>query len=195
MQLIIVLLEILCVLDSVSTRCIIGCPCINDSPCEYYCENSTCQNAIPTYGKCKGYVIHPRECGNLKYCDPLLLTCQYRKSDGYICVADYACYSGYCDPKTKTCQEKNDGFNYFYIWVPSVAVGGVSILIILLVSCRMYALRRRALAAYQIQTPRILSPNVRVVAYENPAIVSEAPPPSYSEAILHSGVSVPNKDP
>ncbi|CAM4860975.1 unnamed protein product [Rotaria socialis] len=65
------------------SRCQFGCTCYDDSNCEYYCNQSICQQAIPLWRKCSGYYIHPRECGLVSYCDPNSgFTCQLQKNYG-----------------------------------------------------------------------------------------------------------------
>ncbi|CAF0857868.1 unnamed protein product [Adineta ricciae] len=159
-------------------RCSYGCSCSDDSPCENYCENNICQNAIPLGQKCSSYYFHPRQCGIVSYCDPDSdYTCQLQKNYGASCTYDYSCLSGNCDYASKTCQSKS--FNFLYpIVIPAVAVFFIIIIIIISVSIRRQ--RMRALALYR--APYVVLPAGTPYSYQNPYMVAEVPPPAYPGA-------------
>src|SRR5580765_3737122 len=79
------------------------CPCIDDSPCKYFCKNGKCADRIAYKEKCAGFLIHSRECG-YNWCDPKTCKCEFTYSTGDRCEYHFSCSSGYCDSTFGTCQ-------------------------------------------------------------------------------------------
>ena len=102
MELRFIFLSIITVITSSDTLCRVGCPCLNDNSCEYYCNDYICQDRRDYDSTCMGHNIHPRECG-----------------------------SSFCDPSSNyTCQDKSTGSSSgppLYILLPAIA-GGIAAL-------------------------------------------------------------------
>ncbi|CAF3733319.1 unnamed protein product [Rotaria socialis] len=176
MKLFIVLLGIFFVSATMSTRCISGCVCSDDTPCEYYCKNKTCRDRIELHEPCEGHDVHPRECGGSKYYDSSSMTCEHTNINGYMCAVSYACDSEYCDLELSTCQRNPDkslkssnrSFSV-YICAPIVAVLVVTFLGILLRIYKRHTLARQATAWYPTQTPYVIGTSGHVMPFGNRA--------------------------
>ncbi|CAF3356418.1 unnamed protein product [Rotaria socialis] len=164
------------------SRCQFGCTCYDDSNCEYYCNQSICQQAIPLWRKCSGYYIHPRECGLVSYCDPNSgFTCQLQKNYGELCTYSYSCLSEYCDYKTNTCQSKYKSSD----WLVPIVLPSILVFVMLLITCiTVMACRQRRRTLAYCQNPYIILPPDTPYPYQNACTVTEALPPPYPGRIL-----------
>ena len=168
------------VLLPINTRalCPYGCSCYDDSPCKYYCENYMCQQATPLWKKCSSYYIHPRQCGDVSYCDPNSnYTCQLQKNYGERCTYSFSCLSGNCDYRTNTCQLKYSPADWLYPAVlPSVIVFILFVLLVALIVAR----RRRLRALGYYRRPYVVLPSGgSPCSYQNSYMIGETPPPPY----------------
>ena len=174
-------LTIFSLASCIGALCPYGCSCRDDSPCQYYCSQYVCQQAIPYQGKCSGFNIHPQECGFSSFCDPKSqFTCQFKKTYGEDCVYSYSCLSNYCDYRTNTCQSK-DTSNF--AWMTSYLIPGVVfIAVIMMIIALLVRHRQRQRARAYCNYPYVVLPPNRPYSYQNsfPAL-SEVPPPAYAQ--------------
>jgi hypothetical protein len=174
-------LTVISLVTCIGALCPYGCPCRDDSTCQYYCSQRVCQQVIPYQGKCSGFNIHPQECGFSSFCDPKSdFTCQLKKIYGEDCFYSYSCLSNYCDYRTNTCQSK-DMSNFAWMTsylLPSVVFFGVLMVIIAL----LVRHRQRQRARAYFTNPYVILPPNRPYSYQNsfPAL-TEVSPPAYSQ--------------
>lgn len=189
-QLVILLVFLTSTFIDCLTLCESECPCSNDDPCKYYCENRKCQPQIRYDERCSGYHIHPRECGYY-YCDPdSHNTCQSTKSSGVLCNTSWSCSSDYCDSTLKTCQHKpypsspssSSWKIILYISIPAVAL---SFICTVISTCAVRRAQKRRLALIQEANRRTLA-TTAVFAVQNTNSCQESAPPTRSEAATDS---------
>lgn len=162
---------------AVDGRCFYGCYCVNDDPCEYYCDRNICQSQTNLWAKCAGQFIHPRQCGSVSYCDSTSnYTCQLQKNYGERCVYSYSCLSGYCDSGSRTCQSAPISF----AWILPVAFSSTFVFILVLVVVIIAVNRQRRLRALAFyRSPYLVLPASTPLSYQHSYMVGEAPPPAY----------------
>ncbi len=179
------------------TLCEKDCPCADDNPCKYYCENRKCQPEIRYESRCSGYHVHPRECG-YNYCDPDSgRTCQFKKSTGVMCNTSWSCSSDYCDLTLKTCQYKpyspdspdssSDSKILLYTLVPACAFIYIFGAMIIL---KKYVYNRRLAFVHQAQNTVIATNPVYTI--QNANVCEESSPPAYSEAVTNENALIKN---
>ncbi len=180
------------------TLCEKDCPCVNDNPCKYYCENRKCQPEIESRSRCYGYHVHPRECG-FYYCDPDLgSTCQSKKSNGVMCNTSWSCRSDYCDLTLKTCQDKpyspyspdssSDSKILLYTLLPACVFMCLFMGVMIILTKR--ANNRRLALVYQAQNTVIATNPVYTI--QNANVCEESSPPAYSEAVTNENALIKN---
>ncbi|CAF0776692.1 unnamed protein product [Didymodactylos carnosus] len=129
--------------SDLSALCPDGCPCYDDSRCQYYCKDGECQPQKYEGYSCSGMDIHPRECGSVSYCDKDRgYTCRFQRSENGDCDYDYMCWSHlYCDKKSKTCKYRYGTGFVLSIILP--ILGGILLISFIIFFVQQYYRRKR----------------------------------------------------